>query len=160
MTLLLDTLDQRIASLDLSQVRRKLTEPEPEGKGWSEVDALRTEKWYRRFLQIILKYPDFRPVPNRQIDMFWHQHILDTRAYAHDCRTVFGRFVHHYPYFGMNGDASQRDARFNETNALYRIEFGEDCLSVSIQAEDCEPPCQPEACDGGGTCNPGTVDGA
>lgn len=148
-----------IAALDLSQVRRKLMEPAPEGKGWSEELALLTEKWYRRYLQIVLKYPEIRPVPNHQIDDFWHQHILDTRAYARDCQSVFGRFIHHNPYFGLNGDADERDACFDQTNVLYCLEFGEDCLSLSPHAEGCSAPCQTAACSGGGTCNSCTVDG-
>lgn len=154
-----DPLDQTITALDLSQVRLKLMEPEPEGKGWSQEMALDAEKWYRRFLHVILRYPEARPVPNYPIDAFWHQHILDTRAYARDCKTVFGRFIHHYPYFGLNGDADQRDACFDETNALYRIEFGEDCLARGAQAEGCSAPCSSQACSGGGTCSPCTVDG-
>ena len=148
-----------IASLDLSQVRRKLMEPAPEGKGWSQEMALLAEKWYRRYLHIVLKYPDVRPVPNHQIDEFWHQHILDTRAYARDCQSVFGRFIHHNPYFGLNGDADERDACFDQTNVLYRLEFGEDCLPLGPQAEDCTAPCQSAACSGGGTCKSCTVDG-
>jgi hypothetical protein len=153
------TLDRAIATLDLSQVRRKLIEPEPEGKGWSEDVALEAERWYRRFLHIILKHPHVRPVPNHQIDEFWHQHILDTRAYAQDCETVFGRFLHHYPYFGLNGDAAQRDACFDETNVLYRKEFGEGCLSAGTHGQGCSAPCAPQACSGGGTCKSCTVDG-
>ncbi|MEA2599493.1 MAG: hypothetical protein QOF89_485 [Acidobacteriota bacterium] len=151
--------DPLIAALDLSQVRRKLMEPAPEGKGWSQELALLAEKWYRRYLHIVLKHADVRPVPNHQIDDFWHQHILDTRAYARDCQSVFGRFIHHNPYFGLNGDADERDACFDQTNALYRLEFGEDCLSLSPQAEDCTAPCQTAACSGGGTCKSCTVDG-
>lgn len=152
-------IDPKIAAIDLSQVRRKLTEPEPEGKGWTAEQALDAEKWYRRFLHIIAKYPDAQPVPNLPIDAFWHQHILDTRAYARDCEMAFGRFIHHYPYFGLNDDADERDACFDHTNELYRLEFGEDCLSAGAQGKDCTPPCQSQACTGGGTCNSCTVDG-
>lgn len=160
MTVALETsrLDPRIAAIDLSQVRRKLMEPEPEGKGWTEEAALEAEKWYRRYLHVILTHPGFKAVPNHEIDAFWHQHILDTRAYARDCDEVFGRFVHHYPYFGLNGDADQRDECFDDTNTLYRQLFGEDCLSMSTRGQDCTPPCESSACSGGGTCNSCTVD--
>lgn len=117
--------------LDLSQVRRKLQEDPPEGKGWTAEQSLEAEKWYRRYLFLIVKYPNgTKHVPNRQIDDFWHAHILDTKAYARDCESVFGYFLHHYPYFGLNGDAEQRDHCFEETNDLYQSEFGEDCTSM------------------------------
>lgn len=116
-----------IMALDLDPLRGKLMLPAPEGEGWSEEEARVAEMWYRRFLVLVLKYPDHPCVPNAQIDAFWHVHILDTRRYAEDCEAVFGQFVHHYPYFGLNGDAAERDAAFDETNWLYRHEFGEDC---------------------------------
>jgi hypothetical protein len=156
---ILGGLHPSIASLDLTQVRRKLMEAAPEGKGWTEENALIAERWYRRYLQIVLKYPGTRPVPNHQIDDFWHQHILDTRAYERDCKAIFGRFIHHNPYFGLNGDSEERDSCFDHTNALYRREFGEDCLSLAAQGKDCTAPCSTSACEGGGTCKPCTVDG-
>jgi len=131
-----------LRALDLSQVRRKLQEPAPEGKGWDDKTAEEAEMWYRRFLEVCLRHPEFPVVPNFTIDAFWHQHILDTRAYARDCDAVFGAFVHHYPYFGLNGDADKRDAAFGETNELYRTLFGEDCTGM-----------QPAGCEtGGATC--------
>lgn len=153
------TLHPAIAALDLTNVRHKVMEPVPEGRGWSKETASNAELWYRRFLQIVLKYPDIRPVPNNQIDDFWHQHILDTRAYARDCEVIFGRFIHHNPYFGLNGDAAERDACYDRTNELYKSEFGEDCLSGRGEGRNCTPPCSTSACEGGGTCKPCTVDG-
>lgn len=124
------TLEQSLAALsaiDFTNVKRKLCEPEPEGKGYHPKDADLGEKWYRRFLELHLRYPDAPIVPNGTIDEFWHKHILDTEAYAKDCEAVFGHFLHHYPYYGMNGDADQRDVSYDETNALYIKHFGEDC---------------------------------
>ena len=45
-------------------------------------------------------YLDFEAphVPTIDIDLFWHQHILDTRAYAKDCQKVFGQFLHHFQF--------------------------------------------------------------
>ncbi len=122
---------QRLKTLDLSNVRRKLMEPFPEGRGWSKEQALEAEKWYKRYLEIIIKFPNqTQHVPNGPIDFFWHQHILDTLCYGKDCDHVLGYFLHHYPYYGLNGDADARDTSFDETNELYRIEFGEDCLQM------------------------------
>jgi hypothetical protein len=115
-----------IAELDLTQVIRKLSD-NPEGLDWVDEQVKLAVLWYRRFLTIILEHPDFSVVPNGPIDEVWHTHILDTHAYAADCRRVFGQYVHHYPYFGMNGDAADRDAAFDETNRLYNERFGEDC---------------------------------
>ena len=132
---------KRLEALDFSDVRRKLMEPPPEGQGWSEDCAKSAEKWYRRFLTLFLKYPGRKIVPNAMIDAFWHQNILDTRAYARDCQEVFGRFVHHYPYFGMNGDAAERDAAYAETNDMFDTEFGENPLHLGSKALECSTGC-------------------
>ena len=159
-----------IANLDLSDVRMKLQEPEPEGKGWSKQQVEEAEKWYKRFLQVCL-LGEVQPVPNQPIDTFWHQHILDTRAYVKDCQTIFGHFLHHYPYFGLKGDARERDGEFDKTNQVYHRLFGEDCSEMhgffkkagpcrtDGDANSCSAPCVPEACSGGGTCSACTVDG-
>lgn len=121
----------RLSALDLSNVRRKLMEPYPEGKGWNEDQSKEAEMWYKRYLAVIIKYPDAtQHVPNGPIDFFWHQHILDTMSYGPDCEHVLGYFLHHYPYFGLNGDAAERDSSFDDTNALYVMEFGEDCTHM------------------------------
>lgn len=174
-----------IASLDLSMVKKKLMEPEPEGKGWTQQQVDEAELWYKRFLHLIHAHPNASVVPNYPIDTIWHQHILDTRAYADDCQNIFGCFIHHFPYFGIRGDEDKknRDDAFDLTNMLYREHFGIDCRSMklfkkksraaemciatltgfdgsqqSINASGCAAPCIPEACSGGGTCQPCTVD--
>src|SRR5690349_2394675 len=48
-----------LQALDLSKVRRKLQEPAPEGKGWDDATAQEVEKWYRRFLEMCLRHPEF-----------------------------------------------------------------------------------------------------
>ncbi|TSC72184.1 MAG: hypothetical protein G01um101438_687 [Parcubacteria group bacterium Gr01-1014_38] len=140
---------QRLAGLDFSLVKRKLMLPEPEGKNWSQEQADEAEEWYRRFLHVIIKYPDAcQHVPNGPIDAFWHQHILDTEAYARDCEYVLGSFLHHYPYFGLNGDAAERDEAFDITNRLYRQEFGEDCTQMRRHRR--EMSAQGFTCNSGG----------
>jgi hypothetical protein len=49
-------------------------------------------------------YPDADIVPCHLVDDIWHQHILDTIAYREDCDATFGRFLDHFPYFGMRRD--------------------------------------------------------
>ncbi|MEJ0001924.1 MAG: hypothetical protein WDN09_01950 [bacterium] len=120
-----------IENLDLSRIKGKLMIPTSKGgKGWTEQEVDETEKWYKRFLILHAKYPGQKIVPNGPIDTFWHQHILDTRKYGQDCEAVFGEMLHHYPYFGLNGDAETRDDAFEQTNQYYRIEFGEDCTNM------------------------------
>jgi hypothetical protein len=131
---------QQINSLDLSMVKRKLMDRE-EGQGWTQETADRAEKRYRRFLGMV--YCDWNGsiVPTKDIDTVWHQHILDTRAYAEDCERVFGEFLHHFPYFGMRGDEDARNltASFERTKMLYAELFDEDYVEEigSVDAGKC-----------------------
>lgn len=124
-----------IQEVNLENVKRKLMLDFPEGCGWTQKQADEAEKWYKRYLYLILLNPEFPYVPNKPIDSFWHQHILDTRQYSKDCDYLFNRFLHHYPYFGMNGDAKDRDDAFKATNQEYIKHFGEDCTSMNFHDE-------------------------
>jgi hypothetical protein len=115
----------KVAAIDLSMIKIKLMDEE-EGQGWSREYTEYVEVRYRRYLCMLCV--DDGAVPTRDIDLFWHQHILDTRAYANDCEMVFGEFIHHFPYFGMRGeeDARNLQSSFERTKVLYEMMFGED----------------------------------
>ena len=117
---------RRVDQIDLSMVKLKLMDEE-EGQGWDQAFVDHVEKRYRRYLTMIIVTPDGSPVPTQDIDLFWHQHILDTRAYAKDCDEVIGYFVHHFPYFGMRGDEDAQNLQdaFEETKLIYSSLFGE-----------------------------------
>ena len=114
-----------IESLDLSWIRMKLMDHE-EGQGWSDEFAGRVETEYRRYLTLARLHSSKPIVPSREVDTFWHYHILDTQAYAADCEQVFGYFLHHFPYFGMRGpeDMDALGRAYDKTLELYEAEFG------------------------------------
>jgi hypothetical protein len=123
------TVEQTVAAiqaLDLDPIKFKLMDPE-EGQGWSRefVDRMAIE--YKRLLTLSVKYPEETIAPSKDVDKFWHGHILDTMKYAEDCQNVFGYFLHHFPYFGMRGeeDAANLTEAGETTNRLYKKEFGE-----------------------------------
>lgn len=113
-----------LASLDLTKVKRKLCEPTSKGgQGWTRAQADKAETWYRRFLEMRIRDGASKGrVPNRAVDVFWHQHILDTRAYVADCQALFGEFFHHNPYGSERGLADP----FRDTNARFQELFRED----------------------------------
>ncbi len=135
--------EQAINQLDLGPIKVKLMERE-EGEGWSLDQVNTVEKWYKRFLLLNLKYPSASIVPNAEIDTFWHYHILDTQKYAEDCGAIFGRFLHHFPYFGMRGaeDAKNLERDFGSTEELFLAEFGEPIgqMRAAFSPEDLELP--------------------
>ena len=136
--------------LDLTNVRLKLADPE-DGKGLApeQLDLLEGE--YRKFLALHLAYPETDIVPCKIVDEIWHQHILDTAAYRADCDAIFGRFLDHYPYFGMRGedDARALHDAYADTIERYRDAFGEPPTDtwVSVDAAKCKrTACKPQKC--------------
>ena len=82
---------------------------------------------YRKFLTLNVRYPGMNLVPTEDIDQIWHTHILDTENYASDCKKLFGKFLHHHPYFGEHSGETQdeRGGGVNKTSDLWGKEFGE-----------------------------------
>lgn len=122
------------------------------GKGYDAAQLDLREAEYRKFLALHLAYPDMDVVPCKIVDEMWHQHILDTAAYRADCDTIFGRFLDHFPYFGMRGedDAQALDEAYAETSAHYRVAFGEppaDTWSSADATARCKrTACEPQKC--------------
>jgi hypothetical protein len=136
-----------IQSLDFTMIKLKLQDLE-EGQGWPPERCEAVEIEYRKFLALKRTYPHREIVPNRDVDLFWHQHILDTVKYAEDCEKIFGSFLHHYPYFGMNGpdDYSDLCTAFEETRMLYRRHFTEEYGAAAGNRTKCRTKCKPMKC--------------
>lgn len=133
----LDAAVARVARVDFSMLKRKLVE---EQKHAPEAVAS-AEDLYRKFLALKLRYPGRVLAPTGPIDTFWHAHILDTRAYAHDCQELFGGYLHHYPYFGMRGpeDRADLERAFADTIDLFIRHYGIDPTAGDAHARSCRP---------------------
>lgn len=119
-------IDAAVATLDLQTIKQKLMHG-PSGEGWQGARADAVEVEYRRFLTLMKMFPNDCTAPLVDVDTFWHYHILDTAKYAADCNAVFGYFLHHYPYLGMEADGgeairSQAGARLRD---IYQATFGQ-----------------------------------
>jgi len=82
-----------------------------------------------------------RLVPNKILDEYWHQHILDTRKYAADCETTFGFFLHHDPYFGIEGE---EDRQLNLEAFAVTQQIWEEAFGVPLLGES--NPCSTTDC--------------
>ena len=116
---------QRLAAIDFGPIAFKLMNPE-EGQGWTLEQATDAIEQYRRFLLLNHLYPNQQIIPSREIDQVWHTHILDTAKYREDCEQLFGQFVDHWPYFGMQDEADRQalDQAFAQTQSLFEQHFG------------------------------------
>jgi hypothetical protein len=128
-----------IFALDLNPIKTKLIHVES-GEGWSLRRAEAVETEYRRFLYLLKAFPKVEMAPLKDVDTFWHYHILDTVKYARDCEQIFGYFQHHHPYLGMegkNGRDMQRQAG-ERIRELYQATFN---LPYAQAADPCAAWC-------------------
>lgn len=100
--------------------------------GWDLKRITEAELDYKRFLALAKAAPDLPIVPSRDLDRFWHEHILDTRRYAKDCYELFGDFFHHNPFFGMNGSEDEAEwiAAAEQSSTIWQIAFDNDLYRI------------------------------
>lgn len=128
-----DEKEEVILHLDFHMIKMKLMD-KSEGLGWTYNQSEVAEFEYKKFLILIYRYPEINIVPTKLMDAFWHFHILDTQKYYDDCHLIFGRLIHHFPYFGMRGKADELNLvrSFQKTKRLYKLNFG--CAVDSAEA--------------------------
>ena len=130
-----------VQNWDFSLAVKKLQESN--NKGWSESRALKAVEDYKRYLALTKALDGFQLVPNGDLDEIWHLHLLDTRRYVEDCHTLFGGFLHHYPYYGMLDEENKKDWLENQdfSSALWEKLFSEKLYSTSSEAMKCPQAC-------------------
>lgn len=126
---------QRVEEVDLKPIAFQLSQLH-ESRLQIEVAIAR----YLAFLFLIDQYPMLSLVPTQEVDQVWHCHILDTSKYAADCQMLFGRFVDHFPFFGVRGEGDRQSQlrAYVLTQTLMRYHFG-DRFAEHPTPADCEP---------------------
>ena len=98
------------------------------GEGWTREYADSIGLAYKNYLTMLVKYQDHAEeiLLSRDVDEFWHTHILQTIKYTEDCERVFGGFLHHSPHVGERSpaDMERRSVLAEKTRRLYEVEFG------------------------------------
>ena len=112
------TLDEEILELNLEPIAFLVALTER----WDveRIDAAELE--YRCFLQLARDFPDRPIAPTRDVDTYWHCHVLTLGLYLEHCQKVFGRPLLHYPFSGALGeaDAARQRARFEDSSRLMK----------------------------------------
>ena len=120
-----------IANLDFSQIIEKMVSHQ----GWLKKDVIAISELYKDYLFLQKKYGNnYEIVPSEEVDEFWHNHILDTKKYQEDCNFIFGCYLNHYPYFGMDESSDENDLNkaYEKTLELYKKEFGSDRFKYKV----------------------------
>jgi hypothetical protein len=123
-TLNLTEAKKYIQNIDFSMIIKKMIK----GSDWSYEDACTCAQLYKNYLFLVKKYDgQYQLPPSEEIDEFWHNHILDTEKYHTDCQAIFGKYLHHYPYFGIDDKSNTNTLNdsFDVLQELYFKEFGE-----------------------------------
>lgn len=121
------SLDQARAyldALDLRYIIRVMCSSQYPLPRWTEADAQHCAQLYKNFLWLNKKYLPQPLVPTREIDEFWHNHILYTKQYMHDCQAIFGFYFHHAPSSPDENPEILVD-NFVTTRRLYLAEFNQ-----------------------------------
>lgn len=128
---LLEALD-RVMLIDLERIRCKTEHV----LGWDVVRGIKAEMEYRRYLTLLLLYPDQQIAPpSDDADEIWHSHILDTMAYEKDCERLFGAFLHHVPSYGTPREKVSMAVAKEHTEALYERHFSKTRLRTERKTQ-------------------------
>ena len=116
-----------VSRLDLERLAPKMV-----SDGWfKDAAAAHTAvEEYRKFLHV--KREDrgesgwAHPMaPSPLVDLAWHAHLLDTRAYMRDCDALFGEYLHHAPTYDLAAEKDEMRTAYERTLRAYRAAFGE-----------------------------------
>ena len=131
----------KLTQLDLEPIAYRLIHSNEEK--WNIQKTQKAISAYLMFLLLVYLYPNSQLVPNQEIDRVWHYHILDTMKYSEDCEMLFGRFIHHFPYFGERGKIDKENLQkgFEQTQVLFEEHFGitMDIFNKPSIPADCQP---------------------
>jgi len=124
---------ERVQTLNLERITRKVEHK----LGWDAERANRAELQYRRYLALLLLYPEEQIAPpSNDADEIWHGHILDTPAYQEDCEQLFGAFLHHVPSYGSAEETVKMASAREQTEALYERHFGDSLEDGSLTNQE------------------------
>lgn len=93
---------------------------------WSAEERARSFDRYCKWLRLKQRHPTERLAPTRDIDLFWHLHMLAPVAYNRDCQRLFGKLLDHDGGFGKGeGELPVLQQVFIHTAELWEAEYNE-----------------------------------
>lgn len=108
-----------IKNLDLTYIVNDMCSKYYSLARWTHQDAEYCCHLYKNFLILKRKHIEVNLVPTKEIDEFWHNHILYTKQYTYDCLKIFGKYLHHEPAVPTKHAAEKLINDFIITKQLY-----------------------------------------
>ncbi|RYZ17712.1 MAG: glycine-rich domain-containing protein-like [Myxococcaceae bacterium] len=91
---------------------------------WTDAQRRHSLDRYEKWLLLKVKHPDARLAPTRDIDRFWHLHMLSPVAYVNDCQRLFGQLLDHDGGFGHDpAELPELKRVFRETATLWEAAY-------------------------------------
>lgn len=92
---------------------------------WTDEQRRTSLRRYVQWLTLKRDNPRSRLAPTRDIDLFWHLHMLRPVAYHRDCMRLIGRILDHDGGFGKGeGELPQLQEVFTITAEMWEARFG------------------------------------
>lgn len=113
-----------IDALDLDYIIESMCSTQYPLPRWTLADAKHCAQLYKNFLFLFKKHFPTPLVPTKEVDEFWHNHILYTKKYHYDCMHIFGHYLHHEPA-NPNESSDNLINDFLITKQLYLAEFNQ-----------------------------------
>lgn len=96
-----------------------------EKNGWDARETEAAAREYRRYLLLRYLNPGIRIAGiNKNGDLLWHEHIIDTDKYRQDCVRIFGTVLEHQPFYEPSSVPPDQDPDLLHASKLYGREFG------------------------------------
>ena len=134
-----------IQNIDLSRVEKLLRRD-----GHSEEEIQESLAEYKKFLVSCLE-EDGKHEPNKLADYSWHSHILDTKNYTKDCQTIFGRYLHHFPYVDKISKVNC-DGQCAKSCCSNHLNGSKECKECGKSCKGCTTDVKKAKKDCGGDC--------
>lgn len=111
----------KLSGLDLSRPMQYLQER----MGYDNPKLLaEVREEYVRYMSLVASHPSMTLPTCKEVDDFWHAHLLCTHQYLEMCSAIGAGFIHHNPC--LSSDAGTIVGSYNrDTLGLYREHFGE-----------------------------------
>lgn len=117
-------------SVDLMEAARRSDDAPSE---WTDADRAFSLRRYRMWLGLKLRNPTTRLAPTKDIDVFWHLHMLSPVAYYRDCLRLFGKLLDHDGGFGKGPGELELLGRVHQHTAeLFEATYGEPYAGAAV----------------------------